>query len=116
MSDADATYEQAEKNAQAWIARMTEDGFTDVTLELPGEKSDALRWSFNIRHAVTEVVVTLEIHGLTDKAAAGQTFAPRTYWNGSSVSEPSLKDFAAPGFIAVKTFLPLAAPTTTEEV
>jgi hypothetical protein len=110
MSDVDGTYGQAEKNAQAWFARMTADGFTDVTIELPGEPCDPTRWLFKIRHAVTEVAVPLEIHG-SDPTAIN--WAPRTYWNGSSVSEPSLKDFAAPGFTAVKTFVP-AAPSTPE--
>jgi hypothetical protein len=61
---------------------------------------------FTFRHAVTGTTVELEMHGIDNLQAYedDHLFAARVYWNGSSLSEPELDDFAAPGFVAVHTF------------
>jgi|HubBroStandDraft_3_1064219.scaffolds.fasta_scaffold1163246_2 hypothetical protein len=99
------TFEEARAEAGRWLARMHADGMTDVALlDDPAERDG--RWVFSFRHAVTGTTVQLETHGIDNMAAYEQqhTFAPKVYWNGSSVSQPELEHFAAPGFAAVRTF------------
>ena len=57
---------------------------------------------------MTGAAVVLETHGIDDIAAyeRERVFVPRVYWNGSSISEPELEDWAAPGFVLVRTFRP----------
>ena len=102
------TYRTARSHAERWLARMQADGFTDVELLASSDEEREGRWSFSFRHSVTGVSVTLEVAGIDDVAAYERrhVFAPRTYWNGSSTADPKLEDFAAPGFVPVRTFTP----------
>ena len=95
----------ARAEAERWLTRMHADGMTDVELA-DGATGREGRWVFSFRHAVTGTVVKLETHGIDDVRAyeKDHIFAPRIYWNGSSTSEPELEHFAAPGFVAVRTF------------
>ena len=88
-----------------WLARMHADGMTDVEL-LDGSTGREGRWVFTFRHAVTGTTVELETHGIdsTEAYERQYIFTPKVYWNGSSTSEPELEHFAAPGFVAVRTF------------
>ena len=99
------TYETAHKKAVEWLATMYEKGMTDVAL-LPDVRETEHRWVFTFRHAVTGVDVTLQIDGIdnVDTYCERYTFTPRAYWNGSSLSEPDLDDFAANGFEPVRTY------------
>ena len=95
----------ARDEAERWLAGMRADGITDVELA-DGATEREGRWVFTFRHAVTGTTVTLETHGIDDIRAyqKDHIFAPRIYWNGSSTSNPELEHFAAPGFLAVRTF------------
>ena len=95
----------AQAEAQRWLAGIHADGMTDVEL-LNGATEREGRWVFSFRHAVTGTVVKLETHGIDDIGAYEKEhiFSPRIYWNGSSTSNPELEHFAAPGFVAVRTF------------
>ena len=99
------TAEAARAEAGRWLARIHEDGMTDVEL-LPDVITLPVtgRWVFTFRHAVTGVSVELETHGVDDLEAwrRQRVFDPRVYWAGSSAGSPCLDDFAAPGF--VKTY------------
>ena len=99
------TYETARGYAEKWLAQMHGEGMTDVEL-LDGTEEREGRWVFTFRHKITQATATLEIHGIDNPAAYEKrhVFAPRTYWNGSSCSDPELENFAAPGFVAVRTF------------
>ena len=103
------TYETARAYAEQWLAQMHGEGMTDVEL-LDGtterEGRWVGRWVFTFRHPVTGKTVELETHGIddTDAYERQHTFAPRIYWNGSSTANPQLEHFAAPGFVAVRTF------------
>jgi hypothetical protein len=99
------TVETARDTAVYWLSTMRATGMTDVEL-LDGTAEREGRWVFILRHAVTGTTVELEIHGIDNVAAYEKKhiFAPRVYWNGSSTANPKLEDFAAPGFVAVRTF------------
>ena len=99
------TCETARAEAGRWLARMHAEGMTDVVL-LDGSEEREGRWLFTVRHAITRATATLETHGIDDVGAYEKQhlFAPRVYWNGSSCSNPELENFAAPGFVAVRTF------------
>lgn len=99
------TYETARKNAGDWLDQMHAEGMTDVQL-LDGSTESEGRWVFTFRHSVTGTTVKLETHGIDDVEAYERQhiFSPRIYWDGSSTSNPKLEDFAAPGFVAVRTF------------
>lgn len=101
------TVEAARAAAADWLELMHEAGMDEVEL-LPGEEETEGRWRFRFRHAVTGVEVVLETPGIDDMAAYQREhiFPPRTYWNGSSASEPRIGDFAAPGFRVHRTFVP----------
>lgn len=110
------TVTTAARTASEWLERMHADGLTDVEL-----LTDPLalwdgegRWTFHFRHKVTQVVVKLSTHGVDniDAYCANRLFAPRVYWNGSSSAEPQLDDFAAPGFVQLKTFVPIEGEST----
>lgn len=100
------TYDGAVKEAERWLQEMREDHITDVELVLPGRPGDPGRWVFGFRHTVTGVVVELETHGIDNYRAYEKEhiFGARVYWNGSSCSNPQIEDWAAPGFVAVKTY------------
>lgn len=98
--------------AAKWLANAHADGLTDVEL-LDGCTPDGEgRWRFTFRHKVTGALVYLDTHGIDDTEAYERQhiFAPRVYWNGSSTADPKLDDFAAPGFVPVKTFRPADVP------
>lgn len=105
MSGPSNTYAQAEVNAQEWLEQMKGNSLIDIELLLPGTESGPGRWTFMFRHRVTNVSVPLEIHGITGKAFTAMQWPPRTYWNGSSVADPELNHFAAPGYVARSTFV-----------
>jgi hypothetical protein len=101
----------ARTRAEVWLEKMHAEGLTDVEL-LSGSEARDGRWLYTFRHKVTGATVALEMHGI-DPAEAYErqyAFTPRVYWNGSSCADPSLEDFAAPGFKAVRTFIPEPAP------
>lgn len=104
------TAETARSHAADWLLQLHRDGMTDVEL-LEGSTGSEGRWVFSFRHAVTGTTVKLETHGIDDVEAYERQhiFAPRVYWNGSSLAEPELEHFAAPGFAAVRTFRRSAA-------
>jgi hypothetical protein len=101
------TAEQARKIAQEWLEAIHKEGMRDVEL-LPGDRDygDSGRWVFTFRHAVTGVMVDLATHGIDDLDAYVRVhvFHPRIYWNGESLGEPKLEDFAADGFEPVRTW------------
>lgn len=103
------TNTEAEARAEAgrWLATMHAEGLADVEL-LDGCTEREGRWAFRFRHKVTGTVVELETHGIGDIEAYQREhiFTPRVYWRGDSSAEPKLEDFAAPGFAAVRTFVP----------
>lgn len=116
------TYETARAEAGRWLARMHADGMTGVEL-LDGATEREGRWVFTFRHAVTGTTVELEVHGIDNMEAYERQyiFPPKMYWNGSSISEPELEHFAAPGFTVVRTFkhtasssLRLFSPSATD--
>jgi hypothetical protein len=94
------THEGAKREAAQWLARMHADGFGDIEMTDTGE-TDGQRWTFEFRHLITRVTVKLETHGIDDLDAylKQSIFSPRVYWNGSSSSNPSMDDFAAPGYV-----------------
>jgi hypothetical protein len=100
------TYATARATADEWLARMRGEGIADVELVTCDETERDGRWTFTFRHAVTGVEVQLETHGIDDGDAYKRQyiFEPRIYWNDSSSADPSLGDFAAPGY--VMTFRP----------
>ncbi|SHQ64280.1 Uncharacterised protein [Mycobacteroides abscessus subsp. bolletii] len=99
------TYEKAQANANDWLDRMRSEGLTDVVMTGDEAEQDG-RWTFTFTHQVTGVSVDLEIDGIDNMDAYRHKalFAPKIYWNGSSVGEPSLDDFAADGYEPVQTF------------
>jgi hypothetical protein len=99
------TREEAVAEAGTWLTRMHDSGMTDVEL-LDGAEERGGRWVFTFRHKVTEVTAELETPGIDNLEAYQRQhiFPPRVYWNGSSCSVPELEDFAAPGFVPVRTF------------
>lgn len=99
--DADNTYQRARQYADEWLATMATEGFGDIEMVDNQEYVEG-RWHFHFRHRVTGVTVTLEQHGID--TSKNLLFTPRVYWNGSSSSNPSMDDFAAPGY--VMTFRP----------
>lgn len=102
------TYATARATAEEWLAAMHAEGLTGVTLLDGGEDHGDGRWGFTFRHEVTGASVRLDTHGIDnlDAYERKHLFAPRVYWNGSSCSNPELEDFAAPGFVPVRTFAP----------
>lgn len=102
------TYEGAVQEAERYLTQMHEDGITEVVLMLPGRQNER-RWVFGFRHTVTGKVVELETHGIDDHDAYCKQFlfTPKVYWAGSSCKDPKLEDWAAPGFAALKTFVPI---------
>lgn len=100
------TYGTALVNARRWLDTMKERGFRDVVMLPTSAAPTDGRWTFTFRHNLTRAEVTLEIDGIDNMAAFEKQhiFGTRTYWNGSSCSEPSLDDFAAEGFEKVVTF------------
>ena len=101
----------ARGEAERWLPRIHADGMTDVEL-LDGSTEHEGRWVFSFRHKVTGTVVKLETHGIDGMAAYEKEhiFSPRIYWNESSTSNPELEHFAAPGFVALRTFAAEDAP------
>lgn len=104
------TAEGAQREAQEWLERIHAEGMTDVEL-LPEVTESGGRWTFSFRHQITGTVVTLETHGIDNLDAYRKEhifapFGPRVYWRGDSSAEPKLEDFAAQGFVAVRTFRP----------
>jgi hypothetical protein len=99
------TEARARERAVTWLGKMQAEGMTGVEL-LDGSEPRDGRWLYTFRHEVTGATATLEMHGIDSVAAYERQhiFAPRVYWNGSSCSDPCLEDFAAPGFIPVRTF------------
>jgi hypothetical protein len=94
--------EGARLQAAAWLDKMRAEGFGDVEVREVGQADgDTSRWRFAFRHTVTGVVVFLDTHGIDniDAYIKQALFEPRVYWNGSSSSNPSMDDFAAPGFV-----------------
>ena len=108
------SHEGAVAHAREWHDRMIADGIQDVDLLLPGTPV-AGRWVFGFRHRVTGVTVDLETHGIDDIVAyeRDRIFAPKIYWNGSSVGEPDVADWLADGFEVVKTLRPAAMITNS---
>ena len=103
------TEAKARERAEVWLGKMHGEGMTDVELldgTQLGVAEQGGRWRFTFRHQVTGVTATLDMHGIdpVDAYEREHVFAPRVYWNGSSCSDPALEDFAAPGFVAVRTF------------
>lgn len=99
------TRPQAAIYAFEWAKRMRAEGFQDIEVVDTGIENEG-RWLFTFRHEVTEVTVKLEQHGIhpLDAYEKQCVFTPRVYWNGSSCANPQLDDFAADGFVPVKTF------------
>jgi len=93
--------------AVEWLDRIHAEGMTDVSLSGPEPDGEG-RWRFGFIHDVTGVAVELSTHGIDDFDAymKGRIFHPRVYWRGDSGAEPALEDWAAPGFVAVRTFRP----------
>lgn len=93
---------QSLRNAYEWHHKMRDESFGhDIDMVDTGEHEDG-RWRYVFRHKVTGVEVSLQIHGIDDMDAYLEQalFVPHVYWNGSSSSNPSIEDFAAPGFVA----------------
>jgi hypothetical protein len=105
----------ARAHARDWLTQMHTDGMTDVEL-LDGERETEGRWVFTFRHAVTGTTVELDMHGIDNLQAYedDHLFAPRVYWSGSSTSDPELEHFAAPGFVAVRTFKAMGDETAEQ--
>jgi hypothetical protein len=95
------TYATARATAETWLRRMRGEGIADVELVAADETEREGRWTFTFRHTVTGTDVELETHGIDDVTAYERQhiFAPRVYWHGSSSANPSLEDFAAPGYV-----------------
>lgn len=95
----------ARAEAQKWFDRMTDDGLRDIVLLPDMEDLGDGRWRFGFQHTVTGVVCHLDTHGITDIDAfmKSRIFYPRVYWRGSSSGEPTVEDWAAPGFEVLKT-------------
>jgi hypothetical protein len=102
------TAEAARAEAERWLTRMAGDGLAEVELLDEVNPVDGGRWQFTFRHTITGTRVSLETHGINDLDAYRQqyTFDPKVYWNGSSSGDPTLGDFAAPGFEPVQTYKP----------
>ncbi len=94
------TREGALREAATWLNRMQNDGFGDIVVQEIGPDGEG-RWTFTFRHTVTDVAVELSTHGIDNMDAYLKQciFPPRVYWNGSSSSNPSMDDFAAPGYV-----------------
>ena len=109
------TVEIARDTAEDWLTTMRATGMTDVEL-LDGETEREGRWVFTFRHAVTGTTVELDMHGIDNLQAYedDHLFAPRVYWSGSSTSDPELEHFAAPGFVAVRTFKAMGDETAEQ--
>jgi hypothetical protein len=95
------TYDTAHATAEEWLARMRSEGLADIELYAADVTEREGRWTFTFRHTVTGVKVELETHGIDDPDAYKRQFIfdPRVYWNGSSSANPSLEDFATPGYV-----------------
>lgn len=95
------TFATAHATALEWLAKMHADGLVDVDICGADATEREGRWTFTYRHTVTGVKVELETHGIDDVEAYKRQhiFEPRIYWNGSSSANPSLEDFAAPGYV-----------------
>lgn len=102
------SFAEAQAEAVRWLAKLHADGMTDVRMldDTSEEDEHEGRWTFRFRHTITGTVVELETHGIdnADAYCRQHIMTPRVYWRGSSSAEPVLEDFAAPGFIAVRTF------------
>lgn len=98
----------ARRKAAEWLERMQADGICDVELLPDAVAAGEGRWSFKFLHTITGTVVWLEIDGIDnyDAYCKRHIFSPRVYWNGSSIGEPQIEDFAAEGFEVVKTLRP----------
>lgn len=103
------TYDEARREAARWLERMHAHGLRDVVPVKPDGVCEEGRWRFGFLHAVTGVVVYLETPGIDDYDAyrKERIWDPRVYWNKSSCSDPQLEDWAAPGFEALRTFVPV---------
>lgn len=101
------THAQSKKNAYEWFYKpMIEEGFTDISVKDTGLVAEG-RWCYDFTHNITGKTIRLEIHGIDDMKAYeadGHIFGARVYWNGSSSSIVELEQFAADGFVPVKTF------------
>lgn len=99
------TFAKARETAEEWLSRMHAAGMRDVQL-FSGAEYDNGRWTFTFRHGVTGVKVTLKCDGIDnlDSYQKEHIFTPKIYWNGSSIGEPELDDFAADGFERVATW------------
>jgi hypothetical protein len=91
------SYERAQQYARKWLDQMRAEGISDIELIDNREFSDG-RWRFRFRHLITGVTVNLDQHGLSDNDDKS-IFPTRVYWNGSSSANPSIEDFAAPGYV-----------------
>jgi hypothetical protein len=98
------TEEQAIENAELWVSQMRNCGIRNVQVVNRPEYDGKFRWRFILKHSLTDVEATLDIHGLTDdevKKYVNNNICkayPRIYWNGCSSSEPRLEDFLTDGF------------------
>lgn len=101
------TYTEARREAQRWLVRMHKQGLTDVLIVKPDGVCKEGRWRFGFQHTVTGVVVWLETPGIDDLKAyrKERIWDPRVYWKGSSCSDPELEDWAAEGFVPLRTFV-----------
>jgi len=111
------THEVAKQNAYSWFYKpMLEQGFTDIKVEDTGKEQDG-RWLFIFKHEVTGVSVELEIHGIDNLKNYEDEFifTPRVYWNGSSSSNPELRDFKADGFEPVMSYRPTPSSNKKEK-
>jgi hypothetical protein len=102
------THKQAKLHAYKWFYKqMLEKGFTDITVIDTKEEVDG-RWKFIFKHDITGKEVELEVHGIDnmDKYTDKYIFNPKVYWNGSSVSDPELEQFANEGFKPIMTYAP----------
>jgi hypothetical protein len=91
------TFEQAKKNAKAWLKSIHDEGFLEVTMSYI-KRHDNGDWVFHFTHSTTKKVATLEIHGFTDEQCKSFIFSPRVYWNGSSTADPQITDWLEDGF------------------
>lgn len=108
------THKQAKIHAYEWFYKpMLKQGFTDITVVDTKEENDG-RWKFIFKHDITGKEVELEVHGIDnmDKYTDKYIFTPKVYWNGSSVSDPELEQFADEGYEPVMTFRPIERSQT----
>lgn len=91
------TFEQALKNAKKWLDRIQEE-FGDVIMSEEENYDGEGRWRFEFVHLITCKVAYLDIHGFTEEECDKFVFYPRTYWQGSSTSDPCPDDWAGNGY------------------